>query len=76
MSIPVGLEAVLSTNPDVMHGKLCFAGTRVPLTVWIANAGAGMGPEEFVSEYPTVTLDQVRAVVRWQLDALQKAIGS
>ena len=37
MIVPRGLEHVLKIDPQIMHGALCFAGTRVPLTVFLDN---------------------------------------
>ena len=52
MNIPPGLESVLSIDPEVMHGEICFAGTRVPLTVLLDNFSDGMGIDDFVKYYP------------------------
>lgn len=43
MTVPAGLEHVLRIDPEIMHGKLCFAGTRVPITIFLDNAADGMG---------------------------------
>lgn len=75
MTIPTELLRVLSVNPKVMHGKLCFTGTRVPLTVLLDNLGEGMGLDEFVQEYPSVAREQVEAVIKWEQQQAKKAIG-
>lgn len=66
MKIPEGLEQVLSIDPEVMHGDLCFKGTRVPLTVLLDNLEEGMTLDEFLSEYPSVDKEQAQAIVDWQ----------
>ncbi len=63
MVIPTGLESILRIDPDIMHGKLCFAGTRVPLSIFLDNLAEGMGIEEFLENYPSVSREQVQAVV-------------
>lgn len=68
MTIPKGLEGVLSIDPGVMRGKPCFKGTRVPLNVLLDNLAEGMSTDEFVQEYPSVTKEQAMAVVAWQQD--------
>jgi uncharacterized protein (DUF433 family) len=75
MQIPVGLEEVLSIDPEVMHGKLCFRGTRVPLIVLLDNLEEGMGLDEFVEEYPSVTREQAKAVIAWEQSNLKRAAG-
>ncbi len=73
--IPVGLEKVLSTDPQVQGGSVCFAGTRVLLQVFLDNVDEGMPLDEFLREYPTVSRDQALAVLRWQQEATRRAAG-
>ena len=75
MTIPKELESILSISPKVMHGKLCFAGTRVPLTVLWDNLEEGMGLDEFVEEYPSVIREQARAVIAWEQRQIRQAVG-
>jgi uncharacterized protein (DUF433 family) len=75
MTIPKELESVLSTDPNIMHGKLCFRGTRVPLTVLLDNLEEGMGLDEFIEEYPSVTRDQAGAVIAWEQQQTRQTIG-
>ena len=72
MRIPTGLEDVLSIDPEVMHGKLCFRGTRVPLRVLLDNLEEGMGVNEFLIQYPSVTRDQALSVVVWEQNAVRR----
>ena len=75
MTVPPGLEEVLSVDPEIMHGDLCFRGTRVPLTVLLDNLIEGMGIDEFVRHYPTVRRDRVEAVLLWEHDKIKLAAG-
>ena len=73
--IPAGLEQVLSIDPEVMHGELCFAGTRVPLAVLLDNLDDGMAVDEFVTEYPSVSRTQALKVVSWQQEKTRTEAG-
>jgi uncharacterized protein (DUF433 family) len=75
MTIPKELEPVLSRDPEVMHGKLCFRGTRVPLAVLLDNLEEGMGVDEFVQEYPSVPREQALAVVAHESRSLRQRVG-
>jgi uncharacterized protein (DUF433 family) len=75
MTIPIELNEVLKVDPEIMHGTLCFTGTRVPLTVFLDNLADGMGLDEFVEEYPSVTRDQASTVLKWEKQQIRKAIG-
>jgi uncharacterized protein (DUF433 family) len=58
-----------------MGGAVCFVGTRVPVTVFLDNLVEGMGIDEFLHDYPSVTREQVLAVLDFQAMALRDAIG-
>lgn len=73
-TIPPGLEDVLSIDPEIMHGALCFKGRRLMLTVLLDNLKDGMSVDEFVDEYEA-NRDQVMAVVRWQTEETRRAAG-
>jgi uncharacterized protein (DUF433 family) len=49
-----------------MHGTPCFTGTRVPLTIFLDNMADGMSLEDFSRNYPSITREQIRAVIEWE----------
>jgi len=73
MTVPKGLESVLKIDPEIMHGKLCFASTRIPLTIFLANLKDGMGIDEFLVNYPTISREQAVSVLAWENTAIQQA---
>ena len=75
MTVPIGLEGVLSFDPEIMYGDLCFTGTRVPLTVLLDNLTEGMGIDEFVHHYPTLPRASVEAVLEWKHNKIRQAAG-
>lgn len=75
MAVPQGLEEVLKIDPNIMHGKLCFAGTRVPLTIFLDNMADGMSLDEFLVNYPSVSREQARAVLEWENRVAREAAG-
>lgn len=75
MTVPQGLENVLRVDPKIMHGKVCFSGTRVPLTIFLDNMEDGMGIDEFLVNYPSITREQAQAVLRWENSAIRQAAG-
>jgi hypothetical protein len=44
----------ISVSPDVCHGKACFRGTRVMVSVVLDNLAAGLTPEQILKEYPSL----------------------
>lgn len=75
MIIPPELKQVLSVDHNIMHGDLCFTGTRVPLTILLDNLAEGMGLDEFLVNFPSVTREQARTVIRWEQQQIKRAIG-
>lgn len=53
----------ITVDPEVCHGKACIAGTRVLVTTVLDNLAAGMDSEEITKSYPSVSRDDVRAVL-------------
>ena len=58
--------AMISANPQVMHGQAVIAGTRVPVSVILDCPAAGMTADEITTEYPTVTAEGVRAAAAYR----------
>ncbi len=75
MKVPDGLEGVLSVDPDIMHGEICFVGTRVPLTVLLDNLSEGMGIDDFEKYYPSVKRSHVEAIILWENNKILEAVG-
>ncbi|HEY2413700.1 MAG TPA: DUF433 domain-containing protein [Pirellulaceae bacterium] len=53
------MEAIVSTSPNVMHGMPCFTGTRVAAQALFDHLEAGYTVDGFLTEFPTVTREQV-----------------
>lgn len=64
----------ISVNPEICGGRACIAGTRVPVTVVLANLAEGLTAEEIVEEYPTVTVPDVRAAMRYAAEIADERI--
>ncbi len=52
-------------DPEVCHGKPCIRGTRIMVTVILDSLAEGMTPEEIVTEYSPLTLEDVRAAIAY-----------
>lgn len=55
--------ARISVDPKVLHGRERIRGTRIPLSVILDNLAAGLTPDEIVASYPSLTLDDISAVL-------------
>ncbi|MBI5054207.1 MAG: DUF433 domain-containing protein [Chloroflexi bacterium] len=57
------LTPVLNRSAEVLGGTLVFAGTRVPFQTFVDYLKAGERLADFLEDFPTVTRDQVIAVL-------------
>jgi uncharacterized protein (DUF433 family) len=58
----------VSSNPDICHGKVCFAGTRIPVSVVLDNFAAGLKEEEILFSYPSLPADSVKIAIAYAAD--------
>jgi uncharacterized protein (DUF433 family) len=52
-------------DPAVMVGKAVIKGTRMPVELVLAKLAANPDLDEFFLDYPELTLDQIRACLRF-----------
>ena len=55
----------VSADPDICHGKPCFAGTRVPLSVVLDSLAEGSSPEEILKDYPALKGEDIQAALAY-----------
>jgi uncharacterized protein (DUF433 family) len=65
------LDKIVSRDPDIVSGELCFTGTRVPAQSLIDHLKAGDSLENFLEGFPTVTREQAEAFLEF---AFQSAV--
>ena len=68
MTVPKGLETVLKIDPNIMHGAVCFAGTRIPVTVFLDNLAEGMSMDEFLTDERAKYGPQIEAYAQVMAD--------
>ena len=53
------MEPIVTSNPKIMHGTPCFAGTRVAVQTFFDHLEAGYTIDGFLEQFPTVRREQV-----------------
>lgn len=56
-------SSVVKTDPEIMSGTPCFAGTRVPARTLIDYLEGGDSLGDFLEDFPTVTREQAIALL-------------
>jgi len=55
----------ISVDPNICHGKPCFKGTRVMLSVVLDSLAEGSSPEEILADYPTLKPEDIQAALAY-----------
>jgi uncharacterized protein (DUF433 family) len=53
----------IAHDPEIMTGKACIKGTRVPVYIIMSHIARGRSHKEIVEEFPYITLEDVQAAV-------------
>ena len=55
----------IEVRSDVMMGKPCFTGTRIPVYLILQKLAAGDSAEEILKAYPQLTAEHIRAALKY-----------
>lgn len=55
----------ISVDPAVCHGQACIKGTRIMVAVVLDNVAAGVGVDDLLKSYPTLSVEDVQAALEY-----------
>jgi uncharacterized protein (DUF433 family) len=55
----------VTVDPSVCHGRACIKGTRIMVSVVLDNLAAGIGLDELLASYSTLTREDVLAAMAY-----------
>ncbi len=61
----------ITSDPKVMGGKPCIAGTRISVEVLLDHLASGESMEELLAGYPPLTEADVRAALAYAAEHLR-----
>lgn len=64
----------LATDPQIMHGAVCFRRTRIPVSVVLDNLAAGETPERILDQYPSLQPEHIAAALAYAADLARERI--
>ena len=64
----------ISVNPAILHGKACIHGTRIPVSVVLANLAEGLTPEQIIQSYPSLTPVAIQASLAYAADLAEERV--
>lgn len=56
---------LIAHDPEICHGQAVVRGTRVMVSVVLDALADGLGEAEILAEYPTLTVEGVRAAAAY-----------
>jgi uncharacterized protein (DUF433 family) len=63
----------ITIDPAIHHGDPCIKGTRVPVSVIAGSIADGDTPEQLLSAYPQLAVDDIRAALKFAAEAVNNA---
>jgi len=67
-------KPLITADPQIMHGAVCFRGTRVPVSVVLDNLAAGETPERILENYPSLQAEHIPAALAYAADLARERI--
>ena len=55
----------ISINPEIMHGKPCVKGTRIPVSLVVNMVADGMSEAEILKDYPSLNHEAINASLKY-----------
>ncbi len=62
----------ISIDPDKRSGKPCIRGLRITVYDVLEYLAGGMTPEQIVTDFPDLTLEDIRACLAYAADRERK----
>ncbi|MGH8274584.1 MAG: DUF433 domain-containing protein [Gammaproteobacteria bacterium] len=55
----------IAADPEVLHGTVCFRGTRIPVSAVLDNLAANEKPERILAQYPSLNSEHIQAAIAY-----------
>ncbi len=68
-------KKIVVSDPEIMSGTPCFAGTRVPAKTLIDYLEGGDSIDEFLDDFPTVSREKAIAVLEEAREKILQSAG-
>jgi uncharacterized protein (DUF433 family) len=64
----------IATDPNIMHGAVCFIGTRIPVSAVLDNLAANETDERILAQYPSLKREHISAAIAYAADLARERI--
>ncbi|HZP93051.1 MAG TPA: DUF433 domain-containing protein [Burkholderiales bacterium] len=66
----------ITSDPEIMHGAVCFKGTRIPVCVVLDNLADGERPERILDQHPSLKPEHIPAAIAYAADLTSEHVVS
>jgi len=70
----MGYREIIKRNPNKRFGKPCIRTTRITVYDVLSWLAAGMTNEEIISDFPELTIEDIKACLAYAADREQKVV--
>ena len=64
----------ITVDPSICHGKACFTGTRVMVSVVLDNLAADQTTEDILRSYPSLGPEMVQAAMAYAAELARERV--
>ena len=64
----------ITSDPEIMHGAVCFRGTRIPVSVVLDNLAAGEAPARILQQFPSLKPEHIPAAIAYAAELARERI--
>lgn len=64
----------ITSDPQIMHGTVCFRGTRIPVSVVLDNLADGETPERILDQFPTLKPEYIPAAIAYAAELARERV--
>ena len=64
----------ITSDPTIMHGAVCFRGTRIAVSVVLDNLADGETPERILDQYPSLKAEHIPAAIAYAADLARERV--
>ena len=64
----------ITSDPQIMHGTVCFRGTRIPVSVVLDNLADGETPERILDQFPTLKPEHILAAIAYAAELARERV--
>lgn len=67
-------KPLIISDPGILHGQVCFRGTRIPVSVVLDNLADDEPPERILDQYPSLRPEHLRAVISYAAELARERV--